>query len=577
MEGRKKMNEINPTQVPPSVNQNPNGQSLPDAAGSVIPPRNMGMGGNAIPPRNMGTGGNAIPPYNTAYTASAPPPEPPETQKMKAGFGFFGLGSILYAIFYTFCMYRNASGITYFFFVAGSIFFFCLCMKRLDISVKKGSIFYMAAMLLLGVSTFCTADLRIIAFNKTGVFLLTLSLLLHQFYEDKNWSFGKYLLSILCTIFGSIGQIARPFQDFGNWMRARRKDKKSKAVYIAIGCCISVPLFLLVWFLLITADRVFLNMTERLFDALNLFHVAGMVCMTVFMFFAVYCLLAYLCAKRLNDRYTEKKQAEAAIAVTVALPLTIMYLVFSVVQVVYLFMGKAQFQNMTYAEYARQGFFQLLFICILNLVLVLAGGHYFKESGFLKAVLAVMSMCTYVMIASAAMRMIMYIQHYYLTFLRILVLWALAVLFLLLTGVLASIFFPRFSLFRYGIIVVAVMYTALSFSKPDYWIALCNLQNARENTVHEFFDADAYHDYRYLSRLSADAAPVVLPYLEKAGYDMSLMWDEEVRKYYRSDRGDEKEWGYYYMRDLIRTSSGSSIRQFNVSEYTAVKIMEGYR
>lgn len=34
------------------------------------------------------------------------------TQKMKADFPFFGIVSGIYAVFYTFCMYRNASGIT---------------------------------------------------------------------------------------------------------------------------------------------------------------------------------------------------------------------------------------------------------------------------------------------------------------------------------------------------------------------------------------------------------------------------------------------------------------------------------
>ena len=55
----------------------------------------------------------------------------------------------------------------------------------------------------------------------------------------------------------------------------------------------------------------------------------------------------------------------------------------------------------------------------------------FRESKILKAILTIMSLCTFVMIASSAVRMIIYIRYYYLTYLRILVLWALALLTLL--------------------------------------------------------------------------------------------------------------------------------------------------
>ena len=50
------------------------------------------------------------------------------------------------------------------------------------------------------------------------------------------------------------------------------------------------------------------------------------------------------------------------------------------------------------------------------------------------------SLCTYVMLASAVYRMVLYVQQYQLTFLRILVLWFLAMLFVLMAGVVILIF-----------------------------------------------------------------------------------------------------------------------------------------
>ena len=58
----------------------------------------------------------------------------------------------------------------------------------------------------------------------------------------------------------------------------------------------------------------------------------------------------------------------------------LVYLVFCVIQIVYLFMGKGSLpEGMTYSQYARQGFFQLLFVAVLNLVMVLMCLKYFRE------------------------------------------------------------------------------------------------------------------------------------------------------------------------------------------------------
>jgi len=212
----------------------------------------------------------------------------------------------------------------------------------------------------------------------------------------------------------------------------------------------------------------------------------------------------------------------------------------------------------------------------------------FRESKALKGVLTVMSLCTFIMIASSAMRMIIYIRFYYMTFLRILVLWALALLFVLFVGIILNIFKKEFPLFRYSMTVVTLLYLVLSFSHPDYIIAKINLANAPQSLTEnnmgqptgEFFLAEQkYIDFYYLSDLSADAAPVIIPYLDQLGYDMSEFYleDDELavrnrqqgRNYYR-----QEEFGYYYLRELQRSTENFGPRTFNVSRYVALKEIE---
>ena len=277
-------------------------------------------------------------------------------------------------------------------------------------------------------------------------------------------------------------------------------------------------------------------------------------------------------------------------------------------------MGKMELpEGYTYAMYAREGFFQLLVVSILNLIIVLVSMSFFRESKVLKAVLTVMSFCTFIMIASSAMRMIIYIRFYYMTFLRILVLWALTLLFVLFVGVILSIFKKEFPLFRYSMTVVTVLYLVLSFSHPDYIIARINIANASQTLVEnneadpnwqpasDFFLAERrYLDFEYLTYLSADAAPAIIPYLEQLGYDLEAFYieDEEIETWNMSAeeklaaesmenrqisnrirrddlrRHQQDDFGYFYLKKLQGSTENFGLRTYNISRHMALKQIE---
>lgn len=513
--------------------------------------------------------------------------ETEHTRRMKQNFRFFGPVTFLYAVFYAFCMFHNGSGVTFPFFMAGSLLYLCCSLSKLEISLKKGSVFYMIGMMLLAVSTFCTDDGRIIAFNKTGIFLLMMSLLLKQFFDTAEWKLGKYLWAICELVFVSLGEIYRPFSDAAAYGKVQGR-KSGKAGYVALGLLIAMPLLLIVLALLGSADVVFRNLTDVFWQNINLGNLCNIGFRIVFLFFAAYMLTAYLCKHRINEKVGDYRIGEPVLAITVNSLLTVIYLVFSCIQIVYLFLGKMQLpEGYTYAAYAREGFFQLLAVSILNLVIVLVSVSFFKENGVLKAILTIMSLCTFIMIASSAMRMILYIWFYDLTFLRILVLWGLALLFVLFIGVIISIYSSRFPLFRYSMAVVTVLYLALSFSRPDYIIAALNLSNAEEDK-----------DWSYLAGLSADAAPVLIPYLEELGYDLESFyirgeraerwdiideqWEDlegETQDRCIAARLDQRTvkrstqdgFGYYYLRNLQLSTDNFGIRTYNISRHMALR------
>ena len=198
-----------------------------------------------------------------------------------------------------------------------------------------------------------------------------------------------------------------------------------------------------------------------------------------------------------------------------------------------------------------------------------------------------MSLCSFIMIASSAMRMIIYIRYYYMTFLRLFVLWALVLLFAMFVGIVIQILKEEFPLFRYGVIVVTVLYMGLSFSHPDYIIAKVNVANietnsdgSREVSEDDFFQSSySYKDYDYLWGLSADAAPVLLAYMDKEGCDFYIDNEGEIRV--REPEGDQsanskKGFGYRYLTHLNNVTESINIRTFNISRYMALKQIEKY-
>ncbi len=496
------------------------------------------------------------------------PPDNLYRKKVKENFHIFGGATFLYACLYAFCMYRNSSGVSYFFFVAGSLVYICCCLSKLGITWRKGNGFYMISMVLLSVSTFCTDDARIIFFNKLGVFLLTISMLLSITYDTKKWNLGKYLGSVCTSCMLALGQLGVPFSDAAWYCKKKLDKKNSRYLYVLAGLVITAPLFVIVLLLLTSADAVFRNMADNLlkgFDFSDMVAVGWMVC---YMFFASYCMLVLFCKKPLKEEVKDKRKGEPLIAIPIVTVLSVLYLVFSGVQILYLFLGNMQLpEGYTYAEYAREGFFQLLAVGILNLIIVLVCLYYFRPNKLLKVVLTVMSVCTFIMLASSGMRMIIYIQYYYLTFLRILVLWSLAVLFFIFLGVMIYTHKESFPLFRYSMVVVTCMYLCLSFSHPDYWIARVNVAGMQEDRS-GFFKGDAYDDYSYLSTLNADAAPVFLTFLDSQGYDLNYYYtcEEEVQHYVGSKKDS---FGYRWLERMRILTKDMSIREFNVSRFLA--------
>ncbi|HEX5541583.1 MAG TPA: DUF4173 domain-containing protein [Micromonospora sp.] len=189
--------------------------------------------------------------------------------------------------------------------------------------------------------------------------------------------------------------------------------------------------------------------------------------------------------------------------------LDVLFTAFVLVQITVLFGGAAHVlseSGPTFAEYARRGFWQLLLVTALTLLVLAAAARWAPRDTradriLIRVLLGALALLTLVIVASALYRMHVYQQAYGFTRLRVFIsafeLW-LGLVFILVLGAglrLRAAWLPRLVV---GSAVLCLL--TLAALNPDRFIADQNVD--RHETIGRI-------DVVYLSQLSADAAPAL--------------------------------------------------------------------
>lgn len=496
-----------------------------------------------------------------------------ENVAVRQNFSVFAGISLIFGTTFTFLFYKAGMGINCFLFSLVMVFLLVWIMRILNITIKKTTIFYYTAVILFGLSSFLTANESILFFNTIAILILLDLSLLHQFHEDRSWDFLISIGKMLALPFLCLGAVARPFTDSAEYLKNTKLLKNDKTRNTIIGVIIAIPLLFVIVALLSSADLLFGKMTENIYEFLFYSDIFYVIIMALFGTLTCYCIICGALYKAGTVEITkQRKKAAAQIAVTVLGMLCVVYAIFCIMQLLYLFtngfMLPAEF---TFAEYARRGFFELLTVTIINLVIMVISTTFFHENKVLKIFLTIMTVCTYIMIASATYRMLLYIGAYNLTLLRLYVLLFLLIDALALAGVIRYVYNKKFPLFFYCVAVTCVCYLLFSFSKPDYYIASYQIANNESLST---------EDVEYMiNNLSVDTALVLIPYLSDQGFINELESKHEEMDEYREDYslsdGLEDEINYYYKR-INNYEANSDLRDFNYSRYRATTYAKKY-
>jgi len=309
-----------------------------------------------------------------------------------------------------------------------------------------------------------------------------------------------------------------PFRNFACCFGALKSlpaaSKKGKGLLAGlIGFLIMVPVLAVVINLLIQADAAFAGLIAGLHFPISI-DIIGQIILGI----PVACYLYGLIYGNRYGRHTglvtvetvDKTAAACRFAPGAAVyaaltALNFVYIVYFLSQLTYLF---SAFNNrlpelMTYAEYARRGFFELCTVAGINLA-VLTVAHLVarRESvRVLRAETVALCLFTLLLIVTALSKMVMYINVYGLTQLRVYTTWFMLVLFFIF-AVIAVRQFKKFNAFRVLLTGFVILFLALNYGNIDGRIAAYNIDRYKNATL-ESLDVEA------LSRLSEAAVPYI--------------------------------------------------------------------
>ncbi len=264
------------------------------------------------------------------------------------------------------------------------------------------------------------------------------------------------------------------------------------------------------------------------------------------------------------DKITAKvKFLPAATTLTAALPLLAVYILFFISQWDYYISGFTGVlpDGLSYADYARDGFFQLCTVSVINLIVIIISMIFMQqknESGkiILRAMSISYSIVTLILISTALSKMFMYIDYYGLTQKRIYSTWLMAVIAIIFILIIIRQFVPSFKITACSLSVCVVMFAGLALVNVDSLIAKYNVNSYLQGTLDKV-------DVTSLMELGDSAVPELVNLAQElesridnglAGKSEKQIYETLIRKLSDkvSDYNDEDKDFFSYTIPYIR-------------------------
>lgn len=427
--------------------------------------------------------------------------------------------------------------------------FFLLLFALSAVYLRKSGCRPTAAQSLLGAV--------ICAFS--AVFSLTASTLLHGFcflFLIAGWVWWlhavgggiRFVTRYFPLDLGS-SLLVQPFREYGSAKDAMsetvKKSESAKTVRtVLLGLLVTIPLTVIVGALLASADQAVADIFEDL-GRLITEDVVTIIAELAFGILAGFWMFGAVrsgAGRKENPMPDDGTHAERLSVLRFlpnlglyagVTPICLLYLLYVCTQTNYFlsaFAGRLP-EDMIYSDYARRGFFELCAIAVINLVVLLIMNGCAKKGGeerpkALTGYVTALCGFTLFIIATALAKMILYIDAYGLTRLRLFTAWFMVLLAAVFLVLILRQFLRKFPTAAVLTAVFIGWFALLCFPRPDALIADYNLTRYENRTLKD-------PDISMLCSLSDDAYTAIA-----AHYDAL---DEGLQEYFRAKLETRRE------------------------------------
>lgn len=363
-------------------------------------------------------------------------------------------------------------------------------------------------------ATFAWRDSLMLQFGNLSAILIALALVAYRSLRGQVHVAGviEYVNAMMMAATNSLlGVLSLVLGDI-QWKQLSPGKRRGQIVAIGTGVLIAIPLLIIFGSLFTAADAAFDKLIRDLFNwninqiVSHLFTI-GMWC--------------WLAAGFLRMTFLSKERALAKTTTTFRPPLgiievgtvlgllNVLFFAFVIVQFRYFFGGADTLRTigLSYAEYARRGFFELVTVAALVLPTLLAAHHLLRidrpaEEQTFRILAGVLIGLLFVIMVSAIQRMRLYQQEFGLTELRLYTTAFMGWLAIVFVWFMLTVLRGQRERFVFGALLAGfAVLIGLNALNPDDLIVRTNA--GRVNAPNPF-------DASYVVGLSADAVPALI-------------------------------------------------------------------
>jgi hypothetical protein len=416
-------------------------------------------------------------------------------------------------------------------------------------SALAGSARWLLVPVILFAAAFAWRDSPAVKMLNVLALLVTLSLILLRAQGSRILRAGlvEYALgSVIAGLNAALGLLPLLISEI-QWRETLSDRVSKRTMAVARGLLLALPLLIVFGSLLGAADAVFEGIVRRVFHW-NLSTLFSHAFLTVFFAWIVAGFLRGMLMGKEREWVAGQRLPSVSLGIietTVVLGLLdLLFLLFVLVQFRYFFGGAALVEvvpGLTYAQYARRGFFELLAVAALALPLLLVTHWLLRKEHpaherIFRALAGALILLLFVIMTSACQRMRLYQSEYGLTEQRLYPTAFMGWLAVVFIWFMLTVLRGRRERFACGALVAGyLLIGVLHFLNPD---ALIVRVNAARAVAGRSFDA------RYAGSLSADAVPesmASLPSLQPA--DRCVLATRLLRTWRPSQPSDWRTWG----------------------------------